>query len=437
MEKKLLSVLAFVAVFAVMVSTFASATSWTENSQPDIDSMRVYVKGELAWEGRCVKSPLPVEQWNCTTGQFYNASLERGETIDVTVVFNSMTNASKVNLHLWSRISGETYEDETGKFDLYPYNTYTRTMYLRLPSNLGSDAQKFYTLHVEIESDETLSGVSKADISFDIQKLADELSIKSVNLRTNCPSGCSTVYVDAVVKNTGNHDLEDVYVKATIKELGITGTQYIDVLVPVRTHDDAQSQEVTIPLSLPANVQPGTYTIEVKAYNDDVESALVSQQFVISGQASSNVEVTTQTTRQDIVQGKTVAYTLIVTNRGATTQSFSLDATGLEGWATTQMNPSTFSLASGESKLVTVYVTSKEDAIVAEHLFTVKVNYGSETKTLNFVANVTEGKTASLDLKTTLMIVGIVLAVAIIILLIVLLAQKSRSDGEKPEESYY
>jgi uncharacterized membrane protein len=257
-------------------------------------------------------------------------------------------------------------------------------------------------------------------------------------LRTNRPSGCSTVYADVVVKNTGNHDLEDVYVKATIKELGITGTQYIDVLVPVRTHDDAQSREVTIPLSLPANVQPGTYTIEVKAYNDDVESVSVSQQFVISGQqASSNVEVTTSTTRQDLVQGKAVAYTFIVKNTGTTTQSFTLDATGLEGWATTQMNPSTFSLAAGESKLVSVYVTSKEDAIVAEHLFTVKVNYGSETKTLNFVANVTEGKTASLDLKTILMIVGIVLAVAIIILLIVLLAQKSRSDGEKPEESYY
>jgi len=207
--------------------------------------------------------------------------------------------------------------------------------------------------------------------------------------------------------------------------------------VPVRTHDDSTSEEVTIPLQLPSNVQPGTYTIEIRAYNDDTESATLSQQFTISGQVSSNIDLSAQTSRQDVVQGKTATYTFIVTNKGTSTETLSLDATGLEGWATTQMNPSTFSLAAGESKLVSVYVTSNEDAIVAEHLFSVKVNYGSETKTLNFVANVTEGKTTSLDLKTILMIVGIVLAVAIIVLLIVLLAQKSRTEGEKPEESYY
>ncbi|MCX6741943.1 MAG: hypothetical protein NTX24_02085 [Candidatus Pacearchaeota archaeon] len=435
MEKKLLSVLAFVIVSVLTIAFIAGASA---DSQPDVNWMKVYVKGEQVFEGRCNStwSTPNATYWNCDIKpQFHTPSIERGENVDVTVVFESGKTVSNALVRVWARSGGSTIEDQTGTFDLFPENTYTRTLYLKMPSNM--DGWQFYTMHVEIEADSTVKGITRADITFDIQKLANELSIKSVNLRTSCPTACSTVYADVVVKNTGNHAQNDIYVTAKVKELGVTGTQYINVLVPVRNGDDEQSQEVTIPLQLPLNVQSGTYTVEITASSNEAESTTVTQQFVISGQVSSSIELSTQTSRQDVEQGKTATYTFIVTNRGTSTQVLSLDATGLEGWATTQMNPSTFSLAAGESKLVSVYVTSKEDAIVAEHLFSVKVNYGSETKTLNFVANVTEDETTSLDLKAILMIVGIVLAVAIIVLLIVLLAQKSRSEVEKPEESYY
>jgi uncharacterized membrane protein len=443
MKNKLGFVLAFVfLVFTISLMT-VRADTWPETSQPDINWMKVYVKGEQVFEGRCdFNSTSPVNAWECKTqDQFQMPSIERGENVDVKVVFEggSTTPIDRADVHVWFRASGDTIEDQTGVFDIYSGNTYTRTLYLKIPSTLDvkENPPKVYTIHVEIEADNTLSGISKADVTFDVQRLSDELAIKSVNLRTNCGTVCSTVYADVVVKNTGNHDLEDVYVRATIKELGVSGTSYVDLLVPYRTTNDDEdtSREVSIALTLPQNVQAGTYTIEIDAYNDETET-IMTQQFVISsGTAASSVEITPQTVRQDIVQGGSGTFTLIVTNKGTSTQTFSVETTGLEGWATSQITPAAFSLAPGESKLVTVYLSTKEDVISAEHLFSVEVGYGQESKTFNFVANVTGQKT-TLDLKTTLMIVGIVLAVAIIILLIVLLAQKTRTE-EKTEESYY
>lgn len=445
MKNKLGFVLAFVCLAVLLVNmsvALATIENKTITGPIEVKEMIVYVNGEEFYHGICtgISSSETGDYWDCT---IYKAdkmpSIVRGENVDVKVVIVGADNAEKtlladnVNMRVWFRESGKTTEDVSDIFDIYRNNQYVRTMYLPMPSTM--DAFKIYTMHVEIEGDD-LSGLISADIPFDVQRKSNALDIKSLDIKSSCEIACNSITVNAVIKNVGNHDSEDIYVKATIKELGISGTEFIDVLVPYRTHDDSTTEEVSVVLQLPSNVKSGTYTLEVTAYNDDAETT-VTQQFTISGASTptGTVDVTPQTTRQDIAQGQSGAYTLIVTNNGASTQTFSVEATGLEGWATSQITPSAFSLASGESQLVTVYVTAKDDAITAEHLFSVKVKYGNDAKSFNFVSNITSDK-ATLDLKSILMIVGIVLAVAIIILLIVLLAQKTRTS-EKPEESYY
>jgi hypothetical protein len=447
MKNKLGFVLAFVclAVLLVNMSVVLATTETKTFTLPiEVKEMIVYVNGEEFYHGICGPFSSSNGTSNgtvtCTINQATKMpSIVRGENVDVKVVIVGADNAEKalladnVNMRVWYRQSGTTTEDVSDIFDLYRNNQYVRTMYLPMPSTM--DAFKIYTMHVEIEGDD-LSGLISADIPFDVQRVSNALDIKSLDIKSSCEVACNSITVDAVIKNVGAHDLEDIYVKATIKELGISGTEFIDVLVPYRTHDDSTTEEVSVVIQLPSNVKSGTYTLEVTAYNDDAETT-VTQQFTISGASTptGTVDVTPQTTRQDIAQGQSGAYTLIVTNNGASTQTFSVEATGLEGWATSQITPSAFSLAPGDSQLVTVYVTAKDDAITAEHLFSVKVKYGNDAKSFNFVSNITSDK-AALDLKSILMIVGIVLAVAIIILLIVLLAQKTRTS-EKPEESYY
>ena len=435
MRNKLWFVLAFVFLIALTTMVIASAD---DLDHVNIKDMKVYVKGELFWHGFCYQHDTNVSDlnWTCVYSQTaVLPSIEACEKVDVKVAITGgdITSDNAV-IRSWFRVNGETIEDETGMFDIYQNNQYVRTMFLKMPCNVKE--LKIYTLNVEVEADDDLKGVYEAEIKFDLQRLANELSIKSVNVRTPCVSTCSTVYADVVVKNIGNHELNDIYVKATIKELGVSGQRYIDLLVPYKEDDESISQEVTIAIQLPSNVQPGTYTLEVAASSEEADTAIQNVQFVLSGaqQEQTSIEVTPQVLTMDVTPGSNAVYTMIVTNRGTTSQTFTVETTGLD-WATVQLNPATFILSRGESKLVSLYVTAKDNVVAGEHVFSAKVKYGNELKTVNFTANVVEGK-KTLDTKTVLMIVGIVLAVAIIILLIVLLAQKGKNE-EKAEESYY
>jgi hypothetical protein len=438
MRNKLWFVLAFVFLIALTTMVIASAENWTETNV-SIKDMKVYVKGEMVWHGICTPdSSTDPDNWDCEVPEWnatFLPSIEACEKVDVKVAITGgdITSDNAV-IRSWFRVNGETIEDETGMFDIYQNNQYVRTMFLKMPCNVKE--LKIYTLNVEVEADDDLKGVYEAEIKFDLQRLANELSIKSVNVRTPCVSTCSTVYADVVVKNIGNHELNDIYVKATIKELGVSGQRYIDLLVPYKEDDESISQEVTIAIQLPSNVQPGTYTLEVAASSEEADTAIQNVQFVLSGaqQEQTSIEVTPQVLTMDVTPGSNAVYTMIVTNRGTTSQTFTVETTGLD-WATVQLNPATFILSPGESKLVSLYVTAKDNVVAGEHVFSAKVKYGNELKTVNFTANVVEGK-KTLDTKTVLMIVGIVLAVAIIILLIVLLAQKGKNE-EKAEESYY
>jgi len=442
MKNKLWFVLAFVLFLAF--TAVASADEWNVTGDVHIKQMTVYVKGQTVWTGSCTSNLSSTNEtvWNCEAPTYTGSmpSIEACENVDVKVAITGAGDnlelvANNAIIRSWFRVNGETVEAETGEFDVYGNNQYVRTMYLKMPCNVKEI--KIYTLHVEVEADENLKGVTEADIDFDLQRLANELSIKSINVRSPCATSCATIYADVVVKNTGNHELNDVYVKATVKELGVSGQAYIDLLVPYREHDEYTSKEVSIPVQLPLNAQPGTYTLEVKVSSEESEDVIQTVQFTIQGATpTSTVDVTPNVVNMELSSEGDAVYTMTVTNRGTSTQTFTVETTGLEGWATVQMNPQTFSLSPGESRLVSLYVTAKDNVVVGEHLFSAKVRYGNELKTVNFTANVVEDTNKALDVKTILMIVGIVLAVAIIILLIVLLAQKGKTE-EKAEESYY
>ncbi len=443
MKNKLLFVLAFV-FLAMTVITTAQAASWTSNNV-DVKEMKVYVKGELVWIGQCTPylSSLHETAWNCTApaGEGYMPSLEAGETIDVKVVVtggDQTESVQNVIIRSWFRASGTTYEAETGEFDIYADNQYVRTMYLKVPTNLKLDNKietKDFILHVDLEADEAIEGIDSAEIKMDGQRLSNDLTVKSIIMRTSCTEYCNSVYADIVVRNTGAHDVDDIYVKGTIKELGISTTAYIDRLVAFKETDEDISRQVTLAFVLPSNVPSRTYTLEVEVSGDGVDDTTTTQQFTISGSESTqDVEVVPQVVSQEISEGGSATYSMIVTNHGTSTQTFTVETTGLD-WATVQVSPATFSLAAGESKIVSVYVTAKDGIVSGERLFSAKVRYGQESKTVSFTADVTD-QSKALDMKTILMIVGIVLAVAIIILLIVLLAQKTKTE-EKAEESYY
>lgn len=426
------------------LTTNVLADQWYEPSVPNINEMSVYVDGSLAWNGYCYPDPnISIDRWICYTYQYAQPGLDRGNTVEVKTVFTSNTDLKEVSVHTWVSGYSDDVEAETGKFDVFSGNTYSKTLELELPDDL--DARDIYTLYVQIEQQHQLSGIDEAEIDTDVQRISNSIEILSAdvygdNMGKFAPG--NTVYADVIVKNRGNYRAEDLYVRASITELGISRTVYIGDLAPVDDDDDEDSQEATLSLQLPANTQPGTYLLQIEAYNDEV-SDKTTRNIVVTGSYPQQpgehqgvVTVTPQVTSNEVEQGKGAVYSVLVANFGTTAQDFVVSTAGTEGWATTTMTPQAFTLAPGQSKLVNIYVAVSEDAVEAEHVFSANVKYGNDMKQVNLMANVKPASTTSIaDLKTLLMIVGLVLAIVIIVLLAILLTKGKKEKVDA--ESYY
>ena len=431
MNKNVFFVLAVLAVLLVTMNVArADGTSiaiWNLTGPLDINAMVVYVDGEAVWDASCVLGPLQqpsVETWECTGGQIAEPAMQRGEQAVIKVAFVANRNVDNVLVHAWLRGNGKTIEDQTSTFDVYAGDMYSRSLYLDVPENWKvENGTADYTLHVTLEADNDVRGPSDANIYFDVQRFSNLLQIMSVNLENSKLNAGNTLKADVVVKNTGNHEIEDVYVKATIKELGTSQVVFLGDLAAYEhcSHDCDQQDtaEKTISFVLPKDIQTGVYTLVIEAYDGDVSVKASTGFSVESGETAGNVEITPQVTRNTVEAGESTTYTMIVTNNEQTSERIVVSASGIEGWATSEIMPASFTLAPGESKLVSITLKTNKDAVLAEHLFSAEVSYGSKTEKVNLIADLAKTNANTFGLRDTLLVIGMILAVIIVVLLIV------------------
>lgn len=459
MKNKIFGLFFALALFVVALAAGALADSWMETSVPTIKEMTVYANSNVVWHGYCypyywppIDDPREAEidgasiyRWRCYTYQYNTPALERDEQLSVKVVFKANRDLSNVKVHAWLNGYREEIEARTGEFDVFKDNLYSKTLFLDIPPDI--DARDLYTLYVKIEGKHEFSGVDEAKINMQVQRIANILDILSIDLYdhqnyykgvcgqcTSTFNAGGTLYIDVVVKNRGNHKAEDVYVKVSIPEKGISRNVYVGDIEAYDGYSSKQedTEKVTIALQLPED--EGSYTLEIEAYNSEV-SDKETREIVLEKELERDIQIMPQVTEANANKGGTASYSLLVTNMGETSENFIIEVLGTEGWATTTVVPATFRLASGESKIVTIDLEIDKDADSRTYPFTVRVKYGNEAKQYNFTANVSG---TAFDWKIFLMIVGIVLAVAIIVLLVITLIKQGKTTEEKPElESYY
>lgn len=433
------------AIVSIFCFSSVLADSWNVTSEPSMDQMTVYVDGNAVFDGSCVQVP-GLSYWNCNTEQIIVPALERGSSTEVKVVLTPGKDMSSLEVRAWISGYHDDIEVETAKFDVFEGNVYTKKLNLELPSDL--DAKDTYTLHVQVTYKNTLTGIESADIDTTVQRLANNLEILNADFfgSSSTLKAGSTIYADVVVKNMGNHDLDDVFVKASIKELGISRTVYVGDLVASEDCsddcDEEDAQVVRLALTIPEDAVSGTYLLEIEAFSDEITAQVTKMIYVEKSTSTSQpgtvitatgLELSAYNAKVDAESGKGTAFSVLVSNTGSSAMTVTLATLGTDDFASSQVNPSVFTLAPGESKTATVYLVMKENAVAGEHIFTVKASSGNLAKQINLTADVNK-TSANWDLKTILMFVGIVLAIAIVILLIVLLAKKSSA---KVEESYY
>lgn len=243
----------FVLAFGLILGLLAVSTALAD----DIDSMTVYVDGNAVWNNGV---------------QLHVPAIERNDYTTVRVVFTSDVDLTGVKVRAWINGYREEIESATGTFDVFEDIQYTKTVTLKIPQDL--DAKDDYTLHVEIENKKELTGENEAVIDLTVQRIDNNLDILNLELWSykQNPTGFeagSTVYLDVVLKNTGNHLAEDVFVTVNVPELKITRTVYFG---DVGSYDNGYEDAVkkTIALTLPADAESGNYIVEVEAFNSKI-----------------------------------------------------------------------------------------------------------------------------------------------------------------------
>ena len=366
-----------------------------------------------------------------------NIAGEVSRTIPVEVRFTATEDMSDVTVRAYidgykSEISGTT-----GFLHIVKGSSYIERFSLTLPSstdldNLTEDMSLFVRISAKGED-----SFFEKEYPIVMQKDSYSLNILSVEAPQNIVSG-SVIALDVVLENNGDSNLENVYVKASIPELGAEKTVYFG---DIKSQDNCDNNENDcdnedtvngkLYLSIPSNAVPGTYNIQLEAYNYDTK--VVANKKVIIGGAQTGVLPTI--TSKAIAVGEETSFDIVLVNPNDKMMVYSITPEESKGLIVTIDEP-IVALSADSSKTVKVNVKATSSADEGTHLVTVNVNSEDGlVKQVNFSVNVEKQKASSSVFVLTVILA--IIFVVLLIVLIVLLAKKPTEVEETNETSYY
>lgn len=361
-------------------------------------------------------------------------SVERGSTLGIKVFFTAGSDINDVRAKAWIDGYRTSIEDQTERFDILAGRTYSKYLYLKVPNDIDDGT---YTLHVLITSKQALTGINSQELTLTVQKQSYKVDVLAVNLALPSEVNAGNkLTAEVVVKNMGNHKINDVFVEASIPELGLSRKIYAGDLYSYDNSYESDTKKLLVSFTIPETAETGTYSLKVNAYDEDVKAEATQYFNVIGKQAKEETELVAQDANLEAKAGKTVNYKLIVANLGTETKTYTVEIEGLKGWANYNVEPKVFVLSKDQSKEINLKVSVNNNAIEANHIFSVKLKENDNVvKTLNLGLDVTTTNTETAQF--SLWIAVILLAIVVIVLAIVLATTAKTKKEVKSEEVYY
>ncbi len=378
-------------------------------------------------------------------------TVEKANELEVLVVFNSYVDSP--NFQIQAALFGADLKtpinDISEVFTVKAGNNYDKKFNLKLP--LKMDAGR-YDLRIYI-TDRTGSSIEYL-FPLDIVTKRHAIEIRDIITSPENEVGAGkSLLVSVRVKNRGEKSEEDIKVKASIPELGISASDIIDELDSEGGDDDSATSEELF-LRIPDNAKTGDYTVKIEVEFDNGDDKISKTTNIrvrgkesddVSAPSTDKVEAKTVITvgpeAQDVSIGGSGVYALTITNLGSEARSYTIDVSGAN-WGAFKVSPSNVVVINkGESKALTISVEPKETASAGEQSFAVTVKSGdSLLKQVLLKANLVGKVSAAKDfsLRNTVEIGLIVLVVLLVIVALIIGFSKLKGDDEKPkEETYY
>lgn len=365
-----------------------------------------------------------------------------GDQVPIRVEFLATADASDVRMKAW--ISGDSQNLATSeRFDVIANKTYTRTIYLDVPSDLKDRLDENRKLEIRVESrSDGVADSGEVTVDFTVQRESYELAILSATMQPEVNVG-EPLVVDVVLKNLGRHFAEDSFLALRIPELGLETKTYFGDLSAVDQSDPDKEDAVErrTYLRIPANVKPGLYTVELEAFNSDSYDKIERRVLVVGG-AVENTLVVSSGQSKTFAIGETETYKLTIVNRGTVVQVFQLQVDSPDNLNVELSDPLVV-IPAGSSRTVEIAVDSD---VRDDYTFGIDVltEDGTLVDSKAFMANVEEGNGRSSNgsggfATNTTVVLTVILAIIFVVLLVVLIVLLTRKPETKEEfgESYY
>ena len=246
-----------------------------------------------------------------------------------------------------------------------------------------------------------------------------------------------------LLANYGDKDEEDVKVTATIPQLGLSATEYIDS-VNTDEHNVDYDRVPEMFLPIPANAAAGDYQVVVTAEYDRFET--VSKTYTVKVVADERFQPAGQETlvlavgpeMQNIAAGKVGRYAIALTNAGQASKAYLLSATSGNGLTTT-LSENLVVLGAGQNKVVYADVAVSADATPGAQTVPVAISANKELlETVNLGVTVSAAQAGdSANLRNGLEIALIVLIVVLVIIGLIIGFSRLRKDEGDEEKAYY
>jgi uncharacterized membrane protein len=373
-------------------------------------------------------------------------AVEEGETLEVEVGLVNDGSTDVEDIEIEVEISGYEYddyeelEDSTHIDNLQDGNTKYFDLEVQMPKKLDKDE---YWLRVRVMG--KTGNAIQEDVVLSVEPSRHGVDIKDVAFSPgNTVKAGRSLLTTVLLENYGDKTEKDVKVTVSMPELGVSATEYVDV-VSTDNHNIEYEDVPEMFLPIPATVVEGEYNVVVTAKYDDLrESVSETYTVLVMGNALLNdncqkLVLALGPETQTIAAGKTGTYAIALTNAGTCSKAYSLEiVTGY--WGTATLSESLVVLEPNQNTVVYADVTVNAGTDAGQHVASLAVKSGDNLlETVVLKTNVVEGGSAAANfsLRNGLEIALIVLVVLLVIIGLIIGFSRLRKDDEGEEQTYY
>lgn len=378
-----------------------------------------------------------------------NRDYKRGEALDLYVCVEAL--ADVTDAQIYADITGYDYSnddpdkvhDRTDTFELMSGHSDCFDLSLQIPTNIDKD---YFKLRIRAE-DRNGTTVSKTyQLYLKGIDRRSAIEIRDVTLDPEEIIAGRALIGKVKVKNLWDSTIQDLKLTLSVPELNIKVSEYMEEV----DADQSKTFEELL-LRIPECTKSGTYEVLITVEYDEYRQTESTETIeVVSSNTCGNSGTSGSTEKntiisvpnmQEITQGTSVVYPIVISNSASTSQIYTLSLSGASTWSTARIDPSSVVVVpAGQSKTVYLYISTNKNAEIGDKPFTLIIESGSDSKSIPLIAKITKSDTTSNNdwssFKKALEI-GLIVLVIILIIVGLIIAFGKMKDNKKESEPYY